>query len=121
LDQALAEFDTAERLDPAGAGEGKTWAGAMLWHRRDTTAARDRFARVGGRVTGCTPFHTAKLQAIALCGLGQPDTAEEYILEALPRRAEGDRAEPRAIYQLLADPLLPGIDRLRAIIDGPTA
>jgi hypothetical protein len=40
---------------------------------------------------------------------------------ALPLRAAGDRAEPRAIYDLLTDPPLPGIDRLRAIIDADGA
>jgi tetratricopeptide (TPR) repeat protein len=51
LDQALAQFDAADRLAPDGAGEGKTWAGAILWHRRDPVRARDRFALVKGRVT----------------------------------------------------------------------
>jgi tetratricopeptide (TPR) repeat protein len=117
LDAALADFDSADRLNPAGSGESRTWAGAILWHRREAAAARDRFARVGRRVTGCTPFLTAEMEAIALCGLGQPDTAEQHLLSAMPHRAAGDRAEPRTIYDLLADPPLPGIDRLRAIID----
>jgi tetratricopeptide (TPR) repeat protein len=117
LDGALADFDAADRLNPAGSGEGRTWAGAILWHRRDAAAARGRFARVGGRVTGCTPFHTSEMEAIALCGLGQPDNAEQHLLSAVPHRHAGDRAEPRAIYDMLADPPLPGIDRLRAIID----
>jgi hypothetical protein len=57
------------------------------------------------------------MEAIALCGLGQPDNAEQRLLSAVPHRAAADRAEPRTIYDLLADPPLPGIDRLRAIID----
>ena len=117
LDRALAEFDTSDRLDPIRSGAGRAWAGAILWHRRDATAARDRFAHVRGRVRGCTPFHTAALEAIALCGLGQPDSAEQHLLSAVSQRAIGDRAEPRKIYELLTDPPLPGIDRLRAIID----
>jgi tetratricopeptide (TPR) repeat protein len=117
LDAALADLDTPDRLNPAGSGEGRTWAGAILWHRRDAAAARDRFAHVDGRVTGCTPFHAAEMEAIALCGLGQPDNAEQHLLSAVPHRAAGDRAEPRTIYDLLADPPLPGIDRIRAIID----
>ena len=117
LDQALAEFDTADRLATDAAGEGKTWAGAILWHRRDTTGARDRFAHVKGRVTECTPFRTAEMEALALCALGQPDDAEKHLLNALPLRAPGDGAEPQTIYNLLSDPPLPGIDRLRAIVD----
>jgi tetratricopeptide (TPR) repeat protein len=120
LDGALAELDTADRLNPAGSGEGRTWAGAILWHRRDAIAARDRFERVTGRVTGCTPFRTAEMEAVALCGLGQPDAAERNLVKAVSQRADGDQSESRAIYDLLADPPLPGIDRLRAIIDNRT-
>jgi tetratricopeptide (TPR) repeat protein len=117
LDAALVEFDTADRLNLARTGEGRTWAGAILWHRRDPAAARDRFAQVGGRVVACTPFHTAEMEAIALCGLGQHDKAEQRLLSVASHRAAGDRAQPQAIYDLLADPPMPGIDRLRAIID----
>lgn len=116
LDGALDEFNAADRLDPAGSGEGRTWAGAILWHRRDN-AARDRFANVVGKVTGCTPFHTAEIEAIALCGLGLPDTAHQHLLAALPQRVARDKDEPRTIYNLLADPPLPGIEQLREIID----
>jgi tetratricopeptide (TPR) repeat protein len=119
-DQALAELDTAGRLEPTGAGEGRTWAGAILWHRRDAAGARDRFALIQGRVTGCTPFHTAEIEALALCGLGQPDIAERHLLDALPLRTPGDRAEPRTIYDLLSDPQLPGIETLRTILDNET-
>ena len=117
LDSALAKFDTAARLDPIGSGEAIAWAGAILWHRRDAIAARGRFALVRGRVIGPTPFHAAELEAIALCGLGQPDSAEQHLLSVVSQRAIGDRAEPTKIYELLADPPLPGIDRLRAIIE----
>jgi len=117
FDQALAEFDTAGRLAPTGAGEGRAWAGAILWHRRDAAGARDQFALVKSRVTGCTPFRTAEMEALALCGLGQPDDVEKRLLDAMHLRAPGDRAGPRPIYDLLSDPPLPGIDRLRAIVD----
>ena len=30
---ALAQFNDAEHSEPQGAGEGRTWAGAILWHR----------------------------------------------------------------------------------------
>lgn len=117
LEPALAQFDAADRLDPEGAGEGRTWAGAILWHLKDPAGARLRFAHVKDRVSGRTPFHTAEMEAIALCGLGQADDAEEHLLNALPMRIPGDVAEPRKIYDLLTDPPLPGINRLRAIID----
>ena len=117
FDRALAEFDTAERLDPSRSGEARACAGAILWHRRDAAAARDCFARVRGHVKGPTPFQAAELEAIALCGLGQLDSAEQYLLSRMPQRHIGDRADPTKIYDLLADPPLPGLDRLRAIID----
>jgi tetratricopeptide (TPR) repeat protein len=117
LDHALDELNIAEQLEPAGAGESRAWAGAILWHRGDTSGARDCFARVEGTVTGCTPFRSAEMEAVALCGLGRPDDAEQQLLSALPLRTPEDRADYRAIYGLLLDPPLPGIDRLRAILD----
>ena len=120
LDRALAELDTADRLAPAGAGEGKTWAAAILWNRRDAAGARDRFALVKGRVTGCTPFHAAEMEAIALCGLGQPGDAERHLLDAAPQRAPGDSAGTTVIFHLLSDPPLPGIDRLHAMVEKET-
>jgi tetratricopeptide (TPR) repeat protein len=114
---ALAELDTADRLDPEGAGEGRAWAAAILWHQREPAGARELFELVEGRVTGCTPFHTAEMEAIALCGLGQPGAAERRLLGAVHSWVPGDRDEPRAIYDLLCDPPLPGLERLRAIVD----
>jgi hypothetical protein len=84
-----------------------------LWHQGDSVRTRDRFARVQGRVGGCTAFRTAEMEAVALCGLGQPDEAERRLLGSLPWRTPGDLAEPRGLYKLLSDPPLPGIDRLR--------
>jgi hypothetical protein len=117
LDAALTELDHAERIDPDWAGEGVAWAGAILWHQREGAAARDRFMRVRGRVGGCTVFRTAEMEAVALCGLGQPDDAETHLLRYLPRRTPGDLAEPRGLYDLLSDPMLPGIARLRVIAE----
>ena len=117
LDQALSEFETTAGLDPTLGAEGQAWAGAIHWHQGDTEAARAKFALVRGQFTRRTPFLAAELEAIARCALGQPDSAERHLLSALPQRSAGDRAEPRAIYDLLANPPLPGIDRLRAIAD----
>jgi hypothetical protein len=118
LDGALAELDTAERLTPDSTGEGIAWAGTIWWHRRDIAKAREKFARVSGRVTGTTLFRTAELEAIALCGLGQADKAERHLLEALPSRIAEHQTEIQALYDLLLDPPMPGIDRLRAIANG---
>ena len=89
LDRALHEFDAACRLQPGGAGEGNAWAGAILWHQRQPAKARDRFMQVNGRVAGCTPFHTAEMEAISLCALGDPVSAEQHLLTAIPLRAPG--------------------------------
>ena len=118
LNEALAELDTAQHLAPNGAGEGATWAGAIMWYRQDTVGAQERFRSVAGRVTGCTPFRTAEMEAIALCGLGQADAAKQHLLAAVPRRVPGDRPGPRTIYGLMSDPPLPGIERLRKIAEG---
>jgi hypothetical protein len=82
-----------------------------------SAGARERFARVQGRVTGCTAFRTAELEALAICGLGQPEDAEKHPLRYLPRRTPGDLTEPRGLYDLLSDPLLQGIDRLRVLVE----
>jgi tetratricopeptide (TPR) repeat protein len=118
LEDALTELDTAEGIDPDWAGEGNAWAGAILWHRRESAAARDRFARVQGRVGGCTLFRTAEMEAVALCGLGKAEDAERHLSDGSPRRSPGDVTDLRGLYDLLSDPMLPGIDRLRAIADG---
>ena len=119
LDHALAEFDAACRLDPPSAGGSSAWIGAIMWHRGDEAAARQHFARVTGSLAGQTPFRGAELEAIARCALGEADSAAGSLLAALSLRSAADRARPRAIYDLLADPPLPGIDRLREIIDNP--
>ena len=119
LDYALAEFDAACRLDPPGAGGSSAWTGAIMWHRGDEAAARQHFARVTGSLAGHTPFRRAELEAIARCALGEPDSAAESLLAALSLRSAADRTRPRAIYDLLADPPLPGIDHLRGMIDNP--
>jgi tetratricopeptide (TPR) repeat protein len=117
FDRALAEFEAANRLDPTGAGEGKAWAGAVLWRLREPARAREFFAQVEGRITGCTPFYSAEMEAVALCGLGQPDRAEQRLLDAVHRWVPVDRLDSRGLYDLLSDPPLPGVDRLRAIAE----
>jgi tetratricopeptide (TPR) repeat protein len=117
FDAALAELGEAALQEPSGSGEGLVWAGAILWHRHDTEQARKRFADAQFRLGNCSPFRRAELQSIADCGLGQPDYAEQRLREELPRLRLGDRSEPRALYSLLSDPLLPGIERIRAMVD----
>jgi tetratricopeptide (TPR) repeat protein len=117
LDGAFAEFDIVDRLDSDGEGEAWVWTGAILWHKGEEVKARDQFARVKGHVRGCPPFETAELEAVALCGLGQADTAERHLLEALPTRFRGDQGSPLKLYALLSAPPLPGVDRLRKIVE----
>ena len=119
LDDALAELDVASRLAPSEAGAAHAWAAAILWHQGDAAGARDRFARVEGTAS-LSPFGKGEIEAVALCGLGQPDAAEQHLLDALLLLAPGDLAKPRAIYFLLSNPPLAGIDRLRAIVDSAT-
>jgi tetratricopeptide (TPR) repeat protein len=121
LDDALSELEAAERLASDDMnGEISIWIGAILWHKRDAARARERFASVEGRAAGSSPFHIAEIEALALCGLNQAERAEQRLLETLPLRAPGDEAESRGLYDLLSDPPLPGIDRLRALKDTGT-
>jgi hypothetical protein len=89
-------------------------------YRGDTAGARDRFACVEGKVTGCSPFCAAALEAVALCGLGDVDSAEQRLLDALSLRAPDDLEDTRALFDLLSDPPIPGINRLRSIMDSAT-
>ena len=117
LDEALGEFDTVDRLAGENAGEARCWGAAILWHQRDALGARERFSRVQGYVTEWSPFRKAEIEAIAVCGLRQPDQAAMHVLAAHNRHRQGDRFELRALYDLLTDPPLTGIERLRAIAD----
>lgn len=83
LDEAVAEIDVAGHLAPNGAGQGTARAGAILW-QHDTEGARSRFHHMVGQVTGCIPFHTAEMEAVALCGLSQPAEAGQFLRGALP-------------------------------------
>jgi hypothetical protein len=57
------------------------------------------------------------MEAVALCGLGHAESAEQHLMAALSSWTKGDRADPRTIYDLLSDPPLPGIERLRVITE----
>jgi hypothetical protein len=120
LDAALVEFDIAWRLSPSDAGEGEAWAGAILWHQRVVERSLARFARVAGKVAGRTPFQTAELEAVAFCGIGEVDRAEQHLLNAMPLRIPSDRYQASGLYRLLANPELPGVARLRDILGNET-
>ncbi|HEU5387944.1 MAG TPA: tetratricopeptide repeat protein [Streptosporangiaceae bacterium] len=118
LDQALAEFDAACGAQPEAAGEAAAWAGAIMWHRGDAARARERFSGVRGRVTETTAARAAELDAISRCALGDPESAERAL------RAAGRAPSPErlaALYALLCDPPLAGIDRLRDIAARPAS
>jgi tetratricopeptide (TPR) repeat protein len=116
LDSALAEFDTGCGLRPEAAGEAQAWAGAILWHRGEAQAARERFAQVRGHLTGTAARDAAQLEAIARCALGDPSGAERALEAFTAAQKPGhNNKELTALYDLLADPRLPGVDRLRAI------
>jgi hypothetical protein len=116
----MTELEASAVLDPRWSGEGTTWAAAIQWHLRNRAGARERFERVQGRLAGCTPFRISELEAVALCGLGEPDVAVDLLRDALPLFRPGDRGGTRALYDLLSDPPMPGIDRLRRIVDTET-
>jgi hypothetical protein len=117
FDRALGELEAAGKLDPGDAGPSSAWAGAIRWHLGDVATAREHFGSVPDQVRDVTSFRAAELAAIARCALGDPDGAEQQLLGALSRRSVSDELRSRAIYELLSDPPLPGVDRLRAIID----
>ena len=112
LDGALLLFESARQSEQnSNLGEGNTWAGAILWHRNDPAAAQTLFSQVKGNITDA-PFGTAELEAIAYCGLGFPEKGEQRLRGAVPLRAPGDGKWLEKLYELMSDPLAPGIDRL---------
>jgi hypothetical protein len=115
LGDALAEFELAEHFSPEDTGKAGVWAAAILWYCGDPAAARDRFANIGKRFTGCSPFHTIVLETIALCGVGQVDT--QRLQDALDLRVVSDRAESRGLFGLLSNPPLAGIEDIRRIVE----
>ena len=116
LDDALAELDTGDRLAPSEAGEGRTWAGAIL--STDET--------LPGRATASAcPGPRNGLHAVPHRGNGGARTL--WAASGGPRRAastgclaairsRGPNRAPGTIRPVV-DPSLPGVDRLRIVID----
>lgn len=73
LDGALAELDTADNLAPEGGGEGRAWAGAILWHRHDAAGAQNRFARVAADYSVAQASHDRRM------GDGMATTGSPFI------------------------------------------
>lgn len=111
LDSARDEFDTVSRLRPQDAGEAEAWAAAIVWHQGDAQAARERFTKVKGHLTGGSA-KSAMLEAIALCALGDPGAAEQALRHG--RIGTTAHEDFDRLCELLSDPPMPGIDRLRA-------
>ncbi len=113
--EALAAFEQGIALDPVNSGAASAWAGAICWRQGDEEIARQHFARVPGGLTQQLPYQQAELEAIAECVLGEPDRAADRLRAAISLRSPGDWTRSRTLFDLLADPPLPGIDSLRAI------
>jgi tetratricopeptide (TPR) repeat protein len=111
LDRARDEFDAASRLRPQEAAEADTWAAAILWHQGDPQAARERFTQAKQHLTGGPSAKNTTLEAITLCALDNASAAEQALRQGpgTPSGEDFDR-----LCELLSDPPLPGIDRLRS-------
>lgn len=116
LDEAVAEIDVAGHLAPNGAGQGTARAGAILW-QHDTEGARSRFHHMVSQVTGCIRSTPQRWKPSRSAGSANPPRPGSSSAAPCPSARQAT-TEPRAIYELLADPPLPGISRLRIII-GP--
>jgi hypothetical protein len=86
-----------------------------LWHRAILVRREIDSLISATELPGASAFHTVELETIAMCGVGQFDT--QRLADAVNLRMGGDRAEPTAFYDLLSDPLLPGIEDIRRIVE----
>lgn len=87
----------------------------VLLRRNDSSAAREAFAMaLNESGTGLSEFEQAELRAIALSALDRADEAVQILREASTARLPSDRFR-RPLYELLADPPLPGLDQLLAV------
>jgi len=107
LEKALAIRPTREPL---------VLSAAIDWHFGDHDRALARFRAACEVDDFCTPFRLAELQAIALTGLGESQTAVNSLTAAVPFRLPGDVLQV-GLYELLAAPHpLPGWEELRLIV-----
>ena len=117
-DAAVAEFATAAAAQDRPRAAADVWAAAIAWHRADPQEARRLFEEAAGKPMGTNQCESANLRAVVYCALGDHDAAlallssETYAADPLIQ----DVLAP--LYDLLGDPPMPGIDRLRAIALG---
>lgn len=117
-DRALAEFARSPAT-VAGrpAGTAYAWSAAIAWHRGNPREAHRLFTLAADQPLGMNHRESADLEAVVSCALGHPDAAAD-LLKAHTSMDPGDQAELSRLYDLLGDPPLPGIGRLRAVAFG---
>lgn len=115
-DDAAAEFGAAAAAgDSRSKATADAWAAAIAWHRGDAPEARRLFQQAADQPMGTSRYESVNLRAVVSCALGDPDAAAGLLSH------DADAADPlvkdvlNQLYDLLGEPPMPGIDRLRAI------
>ena len=118
-DNALTEFGTAAAESPGRPdGTAYVWSAAIAWHHGDPREARRRFGQAAGKPVGMVRCESVNMQAMVSCALGRVDRAADLL-------GPGYSVDPgvqdvlSALYHLLSEPPMPGIDQLRAVALGP--
>jgi hypothetical protein len=116
---ALTEFGMATATGTGRSTEtADVWSAAIAWHREDPQEAHRLFEQAAGKWMAMNRCESVNMQAVASCALGNVNSAADLL------RGQADSADPATrdvlsrLYDLLGDPPMPGIDRLRAIALG---
>jgi tetratricopeptide (TPR) repeat protein len=121
---AEAEKSLARAIDlrPEDVLEPQILLAALTWRRNPSWAAMLAGTALGDPGKRATPFRRGELCALGYLLVGKPDLATVELRTATARRAPGDLFE-HSLYDLLDDPSVPGLDRLRAVWEeiGPDA
>jgi hypothetical protein len=120
-DDALTELGLAAATTARqSTGTADAWSAAITWHRGDPLEARRLFEQAAGKPMGMNRCESVHMQAVVSCALGHIDIDSAADLF----RGQAYSADPATrdvlsrLYDLLSDPLMPGIDRLRVIALG---
>lgn len=118
-DDALTEFGMATAAATGRSTQtADVWSAAIAWHRDDPREAHRLFEQAAGKPMGMNRCESVNMQAVVSCALGNVNSAADLL------RGQADTANPAIrevlsrLYDLLGDPPMPGIDRLRAIALG---